>query len=344
MTAQPHAELPFSTLPAPPRVSPALPVPMVPMTQEALPGAIDPAHRQEALTRLERRYPGLWRAGQLRQSGSVPVWPTGYDALSAELPGGGWPVGALTELLHAEEGVGELRLLRPALQSLAAARRRLVLIGPPHPPNAMGLAAWGLPEKQTFWLRTTVAVQKAARRGAAQQGDTLWAAEQVLRSHAFGGVLVWLPTARPEVMRRLQVLAQASDAVVWVARPSAALRESSPASLRLHVSPQLDNALSIVFHKRRGPVRDTPLVLALDPMLAVPGDTRAPAAFPPSGTRVEARVEADSAELFSASPPAARSVPANPSVPVVEQVSSHVVLDRGSSAASVPGRVAAELA
>jgi protein ImuA len=333
------------------------------MVSEELSGTLS-IDRHEALTELERRYPDLWRAGQLGQNASVPVWPTGYEALSAELPGGGWPVGALTELLQSEEGVGELRLLRPALQSLAAASRRLVFIGPPHQPNAMGLAAWGLPAKQTFWLRTTVAVQKAARRAPARQDDTLWATEQVLRSHAFGGVLVWLPTAKPEVMRRLQVLAQASEAVVWVARPATALRESSPAVLRLHLSPQPDNALSIVFHKRRGPARDAPLVLVLEPMPAVPGDVRgspierqerprsaplvspppvplSPSLFPASS---KASCEGSTAEVSNTSSPFAHGVPASLSVPVVEKVSSHVVLDRGSSTAPVPGRAAAELA
>lgn len=47
-----------------------------------------PAPRQQALSALEQRYPGLWRAGQLGRAGSAAVCPTGYDALSAELPGG----------------------------------------------------------------------------------------------------------------------------------------------------------------------------------------------------------------------------------------------------------------
>jgi protein ImuA len=40
---------------------------------------------------------------------------TGYASLSAELPSGGWPLGALIELLPAHSGIGELRLLQPAL-------------------------------------------------------------------------------------------------------------------------------------------------------------------------------------------------------------------------------------
>jgi protein ImuA len=300
MTAQSHAAPPLDE--GVPRTSPAC-----------------PGDRQDTLAELEQRYPGLWRAGQLGQAANLPVLPTGYDALSAELPGGGWPVGALTELLHADSGMGELRLLRPALQSLVRGGRRLMLVGPPYAPNAMSLATWGLPAQQVYWVR---AAQANARNARQAQADVLWAAEQVLRSQAFGGVLVWLPGARPEAVRRLQVLAQASEAAVWVSRPATALRESSPAVLRLLLSPVPGNALSITFHKRRGPVRETPLVLSLGEMPAVPGRAR------PS--------------IMPATPvPAAPSIPV---APVLEGGHDHAVLDRGASAAPVAGRAAAELA
>ncbi|WP_029049679.1 translesion DNA synthesis-associated protein ImuA [Cupriavidus sp. amp6] len=276
-----------------------------------------PATRQQALSALEQRYPGLWRAGQLGRAGSAAVCPTGYDALSAELPGGGWPAGGLTELLSTQGGAGELRLLLPALRALAGAGRRIALVAPPCLPNAMGLAAAGLPARQLYWLRPPAGAAKAA------QADMLWAAEQVLRSQAFGGVLVWLPAARAEALRRLQVLAQAGDAVVWALRPAAALRESSPAVLRLLLAPQPGNVLSITFHKRRGPVRDTPLLLRLGGMEAA---TRT-AAWP----------------LPAGAPAGARSV-VSPVVSSSSQSSPDAVLDRGAPAATAPGRTAAQLA
>lgn len=322
-----------------------------------------PLDRQRALAELERRHPDLWRAGQLGRAASLPVWPTGYDTLSAQLPGGGWPVGAVTELLVPDSGVGEVRLLRPALQSLAEAGRRLVWVGAPHALNAPALAAWGLPARQVYWIRAGEgqegaegAARQAASRGrrqagqaarqavqqatrqATRQADLLWAAEQVLRSQAFGGVLVWLPSARPEAVRRLQVLAQASEAVVWVCRPAAALRESSPAVLRLLLSPLPGNALSIVFHKRRGPVRDTPLILPLGAMPAVPagrsvvsGSTSEPA----SGSM---------SESMSGSMSESMSGTAHESAHESLHESDHAVLDRGASAAPAAGRAAPQLA
>ncbi len=269
------------------------------------------AHR-ESVHELEHRYPGLWRAGQLGRAARLPVCPTGYDALTAELPGGGWPAGAVTELLLAQDGAGELRLLMPALRTLAAGGRRIGLVNPPYLPNAASLASHladgRLPARQLYWVRPPSGATLAARRT-----DMLWAAEQMLRSQAFGAVAIWLAGARPEALRRLQVLAQAGDTVVWVLRPIRVLHEASPAVLRLALSPLPGNLMSIVFHKRRGPVRDTPLLLPLEGMAHVPQRMGVPAVSPPA-------------------------------VPADSHYVADVVLDRGAPAAPVAGRAAAELA
>lgn len=46
---------------------------------------------------------------------------TGHTALNVILPGGGWPDSALSEILYANAGMGELRLLWPALAQLTSA-------------------------------------------------------------------------------------------------------------------------------------------------------------------------------------------------------------------------------
>jgi protein ImuA len=125
-------------------------------------------------TAPEALHPALWRASQLAR-GSTRCVDTGHAPLTSQLPGGGWPVGTLVELLQQQPGIGEMRLLRPALQ--ACAERRIVLLQPPHPPQALALAALGLPTSQLLWLRT----QRSA--------DALWAAEQVLRSGSCGALL-----------------------------------------------------------------------------------------------------------------------------------------------------------
>lgn len=63
-------------------------------------------------------HPALWRASQLGRPGHEIAWATGFAALDAVLPGGGWPAGALTELLLPHPGVGEWRLLAPVLAAV----------------------------------------------------------------------------------------------------------------------------------------------------------------------------------------------------------------------------------
>jgi hypothetical protein len=48
--------------------------------------------------------------------------------------------------------VGELRLLSPALVSVA--KRTIVLVDPPHPPQILALAGLGLASSQVIWIRS----------------------------------------------------------------------------------------------------------------------------------------------------------------------------------------------
>src|SRR6476619_4914417 len=64
-------------------------------------------------------HPWFWRGDDLAFVAST--LPTGYEALDRELPGGGWPRGQLIELLADDQGIGELRLLVPALRVLVGA-------------------------------------------------------------------------------------------------------------------------------------------------------------------------------------------------------------------------------
>jgi protein ImuA len=63
-------------------------------------------------------HPAVWRASQIG-GGAQPASPSGFAALDAELPGGGWPHGVLTELLLPQPGIGELRLLAPVLRAVS---------------------------------------------------------------------------------------------------------------------------------------------------------------------------------------------------------------------------------
>jgi protein ImuA len=165
-------------------------------------------------------------------------------------------------------GIGELRLLRPAL--LKVARRRIVLLQPPHAPQALALAAMGLAPSELIWLRTS------------RSTDALWAAEQVLRSGSCGALLFWQGHARGETLRRLHLAAQSAETLFFMLRPLAAAQDASPAPLRLSLRPAV-GGLDIGFVKRRGPQRDTPLFLPLTPALLqrhAPLDRASPAPAP----------------------------------------------------------------
>src|SRR5690606_24391928 len=65
----------------------------------------------------DRLHQQLWRADQIG-SATVAAHPSRFPALDSQLPGGGWPLGMLTELIARNPGVGELRLLVPMLRQL----------------------------------------------------------------------------------------------------------------------------------------------------------------------------------------------------------------------------------
>jgi protein ImuA len=197
-------------------------------------------------------HPDVWRADQF-EAGSIAALPSGFRALDAQLPGGGWPLGMLTELIGRESGIGELRLLVPVLRQLTRDRKTVVMLGPPHLPYAPALASFGID------LDHLLVVQ------AAQAADRLWAVEQALRSASFGALLAWLPheRTRPEHLRRMQLAAQGARGPAWLFRPMPAQFESSPAPLRLLLLPRPRQQLSVQLLKRRGPLMAEPLLLDL---------------------------------------------------------------------------------
>jgi hypothetical protein len=191
---------------------------------------------RQPLEDILRQHP-VWRG---RSLASPPAClPTGFATLDAELPGGGWPTGGLTEILCNTEAIGELGLLLPALSALTSAGKRVVWLAPPHLPYAPALAAAGVD------LTQLVLVRAPGRR------DALWAAEQVLRAASCHALLAWLPRVRYAELRRLAVAAEAGRAFVALWRSAQAIHESTPACLRLALEPAA-GALAVRVLKRRG--------------------------------------------------------------------------------------------
>lgn len=194
----------------------------------------------------------VWRADELGANVREVV-PSGFPELDAELPGRGWPCGAVTELLQPQPGVLEWRLLAGALQR-ATATKALVVIGSPRPLFAAGLAQAGIDVGRLVWIR------------AETPAERLWCTEQLVKAGSAGAIVAWLPQARPEQIRRLQVCAQACTGPVFLCRPLAAQHEASAAPLRAAVAQGADWTIDVRLVKRRGPVHDSAVSLQ-----AVPG-------------------------------------------------------------------------
>ncbi len=199
------------------------------------------------------RLAGVWLADQLGTSTAARVQATGHAGLDAQLPGGGWPVGAMTEVLQPAAGLHVWQLVLPALAQATATRPgAVVLVAPPHEPFAPALRAGGLDAARLCRVQTTSAAQ------------ALWATEQALRCRDVQAVLAWLPQAAPESLRRLQLAAAQMGQLLWVFRPARARQQASPAPLRLWVE-AVDGSggaqMQVQVLKRRGPPMEQAVVL-----------------------------------------------------------------------------------
>lgn len=173
-----------------------------------------------ALDALLAQRRDVWRAGAAHAHEAAGV-ASGRAEFDAMLPGQGWPVGAITEILADRHGIGEVSLVLPALAQLAGQDRWLAFVAPPQTVYAPALAQAGIA------LRRCLMVTPRDDAGA------LWAAEQALRSGACAAVLAWSRSDDLAVMRRLQLAAETGDALCVLYRPLAHAQQSSPAALRL---------------------------------------------------------------------------------------------------------------
>jgi len=186
-----------------------------------------PVSKQERLERLLKN-PGLWRAGHSRDGHDT--LPTGFRVLDQALSGG-WPAGALTELLVEHYGVGELRIVIPALAALSQGRggkpsatdRWIMLVSPPYIPYVPALEYRGVDIARLLLVRSR------------HHDDTCWAMEQAVRSGACAAVLGWTAGGDDRSLRRLQLAAEAGNCWTVLFRPVAARQWRSPAALRIHL-------------------------------------------------------------------------------------------------------------
>jgi protein ImuA len=180
----------------------------------------------------------IWRGRSPPSAGSADL-PTGHPALD-ECLGGGWPRGALVELLTDLHGIGEVSLLLPSLAVLTAAGRHIALVAPPHIPYAPALD------------RAGVRLERLLVIGTRDDAETLWALEQALGSGACGAALAWPGRANTRALRRLQLAAERGCATGFLYRQARQAKQSSPAAVRLRLSPTEAGLTVQVLKRRRG--------------------------------------------------------------------------------------------
>lgn len=179
--------------------------------------------RAVALQELERRIEDVERPPSATDVESVP---TGHVSLDALLPGGGLPRGRATEWLGSRS-CGKMALLRSTLREIHALGEPVAVVDAPHTlyaPDWVGLSELG----STFWIVHP------------PPGEAAWCTDLLLRSGAFGAVVLDAADSLPGPMRRgvgvrLQRLAEESGSILIMVTklPVAGLRlRFRPCSIR----------------------------------------------------------------------------------------------------------------
>lgn len=189
----------------------------------------------------------IWQASTVEDRRSLGL-DTGHDVLNELLPNGGWPRDGVTELITDSQGIGELRLLMPALASLSQAENRWIAwIRFPHIPYAPALEACGIDTSKVLLIHP---------RG---HKDTLWAIEQALKTGTCAAVLAWPDPnqLKSRDIRRLQLAAKQGQTWGLMFRPEQSMHDASPAELRIQLRSPDEGAhdsqtVAIRIVKRRG--------------------------------------------------------------------------------------------
>ena len=156
---------------------------------------------------------------------------------------GGFPRGGMTEILTAQQGCGELRLI------LGAAAR-------------LGRACWILSDSAAFepyapaMAQAGIDIGKQLFAVPATPEEAFWCAEHAAASGETDAVIAWLPPLTREkdfaAMRRLHLAAERTGTTIFAFRPYGMCCVSSPAELRLQLMPDRRSDAVTVRAVRRG--------------------------------------------------------------------------------------------
>jgi len=190
--------------------------------------------------------PRVWRGHN--QAHATTGLTSGYKALDRHLPGGGWPQCSLTEILVEHYGIGELRLLMPALAQLSTENSNgdysepgwIAWVAPPFQPYPPALQQWGINLSRMLIVRPK------------DGSEMLWSAEQALSSGTCAAVLLWPDVLDDQASRRLQLAAEKGNSWAIAFRPPAARAEPSAAALRIELQASGEGTRLSILKSRGG--------------------------------------------------------------------------------------------
>ncbi len=163
-----------------------------------------------------------------KYSNKTNVLDTGYPELNQQLHGHGWPLECTNELALDDFGIGELRLLLPALRQLTKqnySQANILWIAPPFLPFAPA------------FIKEHIDVDKLTIVQTKSIEETLWATEQVLLADCCAAVFSWTGKYNLNMrqLRRLQLATQKTKAWNVLFRHSDCLQQASVSGLRLQL-------------------------------------------------------------------------------------------------------------
>ncbi|MCY4656551.1 MAG: translesion DNA synthesis-associated protein ImuA, partial [Gammaproteobacteria bacterium] len=190
----------------------------------------------------------LWRARDFVSSKELTRTnlSTGYRVLDDVLYDGGWPTSGVVEILCDCYGIGELRLLTPALAKLSQQDTTWVVwINPPFVPYAPALDAEGISVHHLLLVYPHT------------HKEALWALEESMLSGSCKTIIAWLNEEEltAQEIRKIQTHARQNGVWVTLFRPQSAARQSSASELRLRLDPVVRNCgdtILVSILKRRG--------------------------------------------------------------------------------------------
>ena len=190
----------------------------------------------------------LWRARDFTRSRGLDrrTLSTGYANLDDVLYDHGWPMSGLVEILCDRYGIGELRLLTPALAKCSQQDAAWVVwINPPLVPYAPALHVEGLDTQQLLLVYPET------------HKEALWTLEEVLQSGSCRALVAWLDEDEltPQQIRKIQTQARQNGTWVTLFRPPTASHKASAAELRMRLDPEDEgygDTVLVSILKRRG--------------------------------------------------------------------------------------------